>query len=211
MRRYYLFGKETDDTNNIQKIEKRSSRCWWHTHGDILEKSFIGFFTDKKECFDNCSELGSKSWKKYGELKTKNKEKFEKFKERLNFSIEKINEFVCLSNDIQDIKGDIRSKKKDLDNGFVFSDIKINGSKKKRRFKKDNRRFLTDREISNLEKEVEKLKIEENNMCKRLKIEETLEKVISSTFDIDFRYSEELSEKYGYGETVFLYNISKII
>ena len=209
MRQYYLFGKETVNIDIIQKIEKKSSKCMWHIPEDKLDKNFIGFFTEKNECFDNCSELGAKSWKKYNDLKKKNEEKFEKFKEKLNFSIEKINEFINLSNDIQDTRGNIRSKKKDLENGFVLSDTKINGSKKKRRFKKDNRRFLTDREINNLEKEIEKLKIEEINMCKRLKIEETLEKAISSSFDINFRHCEKLSEKHGYGETVFLYNIFK--
>ena len=209
MKKYYLFGKETNIEKNMRKIESRSVRCHWHDKDDLLEKDFIGFFNEKGECFDNCNELGAKSWKKYSELKEKNKETFEKFKTKVNFSIDEIDKFISLSNSIQEVQSDIRSKQKDVSNGFVFDDTKIGGSKKTRRFKKDNRRFLTEKEIVSLNKQIEKLQQKETTLCKKLKIEETLDKIIRSLYNINLKTAEGFSENYGYGDSVFLFKTYK--
>lgn len=202
---YYLFGKKTTDIKHIQKIEKRSVKCMWHLKEDELDKDFIGYFTEKGECFDNCSELGIKSWSKYNCLKNNNDLKFENFQKCLQDCLVYIDQFIKLSDNIQDINGRINNNKKDLENGFVFLDTKISGSKKKRRFKKDNKRFLTNKEIESLEFENSSLEIEMKELCKKLKIEDTLYKILYKTFDIDKSYASSFSEKHGYGKTVFLY------
>ena len=209
MRRYYLFGKETNDLKTIQKIHERSEICMWHTPDDILEKDFIGYFTENKECYDNCRHLDCKSWKIYNKNKEKNKEEFEKFTEKINFAMDTINKFINLSSKIQNLESTIKSKNKTMKDGFVYASTTISGSKKKRRFKKDNRRFLLDKELESLKIEIEELKIENHNLSKELKIEETLEKVIDKMYYIDKNVSEKFSDKFGYGKTVFLYNCYK--
>lgn len=205
MRKYYLFGKETEDAKIIQKIHEKTEKCWWHSSSDELEKDFVGYFNEKGECYDNCSSLCKKSWKIYENMKKQNLENFSDFQERIEKSLKEINLFMNISDIIQNLDSCINSKQKDINNGYVFADTRIGGSKKTRRFKKDNRRFLTDKETLKLQNDIEGMKREKHEACKKLKLEETLKNIIEYTFYIDMRKASSFSEKHGYGKTIFQY------
>lgn len=200
--RFYFKGIETFDKKLQEKITRDSKRCWWH---DEPDKNFTGYIGEDGNCYDVCSH---NIWKIYETDKNRIKKYEEKFLEVKNTILESINiieDFIESIVQISQIKGTIRSIKKKLENGYVHQDLNIRGGKKSRRYKKDNRRFLTDRELIDLREELGNLDNIESTLSKKIKFEETLEKVLKKMYHINESLMHSYNNRFEWYETVGLY------
>ena len=207
--KFYYRGCETLDKKLQERIKKDSSRCWWHDQSDKNDKTFTGYIGKDGICYDVCNYNSQKRfYERVMEENRKEKEYLDKFLQTKNtiiFSMDIIQKFIDSIVHISDVKGKIRSIKKKLENGYVIQDFNLRGGKKTRRYKKDNRRFLTDREIVQLKEELDNLDHLETDLSKKIKFEETLEKIIQEMYDVKEYKLHQFNNYFEWHETVGMY------
>jgi len=202
---FYHKGVITFDKNLQEKIKRDSKRCWWHDESEKNNKEFTGYVDANGICYDICS-YGTWERVKKREIKEKNYvEKFLTVKNTIIDTIGTIETFLNSLSEIADIKGNLRSIRKKLNNGYVVQNINVKGGKKTRRYKKDNRRFLTDREIVDLKEELGNLDNLETTLSKKIKFEGTLEKILSNMYYIKEPLMHSYNNRFEWHETVGLY------
>ena len=207
--KFYYRGVETFDKKLQERIKKDSSRSWWHDQSDKNDKTFTGYIGKDGFCYDVCNYNSQKRfYERVMEQNQKEKEYLDKFLQTKNtiiFSMDIIQKFIESIIYVTDVKGKIRSIKKKLENGYVVQDFNLRGGKKTRRYKKDNRRFLTDREIIKLKEELGNLDHLESDLSKKIKLEETLERIIGEMYDIKEYMMHQFNNRFQWHETVGLY------
>ena len=207
--KFYYRGVETFDKKLRERIKKDSSRCWWHDQSDKNDKTFTGYIGKDGFCYDVCNYNSQKRfYERVMEQNQKEKEYLDNFLQTKNtiiFSMDIIQKFIESIIYVTDVKGKIRSIKKKLENGYVVQDFNLRGGKKTRRYKKDNRRFLTDREIIKLKEELGNLDHLESDLSKKIKLEETLERIIGEMYDIKEYMMHQFNNRFQWHETVGLY------
>lgn len=200
--KFYHKGVPVFDKKIQERIRRDSKRCWWH---DEPDESFTGYIDLKGDCYDVCSFGAWERVKKREFAEKEYEEKFLSIKNTIIGSIDIISYFINSLREISEIKGKIRSIKKKIENGYVMQDTKIKSGKKTRRYKKDSRRFLTDKEIIDLKKEYDDLDNLENTLSKKIKIEDTLEKVYKNMYSITESQMHSYNNRFEWYETVGLY------
>ncbi len=199
---FYHKGVITFDKNLQDRIKRDSKRCWWHDEPDL---NFTGYVDENNICYDVC---GYGAWERVKKRELKEREyedEFLKIKNTILESMNIITDFLNSMSEISDIKGNLRSLRKKIRDGYVVQNLNVKGGKKTRRYKKDNRRFLTEREISDLKEEISVLDNLETSLSKKIKFESTLERILENMYYIDEPLMHSYNNRFEWYETVGLY------
>ena len=193
----------TFDRKIINKIKRDCKLCSWCNLNSI-DKDFIGYKKGDK-VYDLCHYLIWKQREKNQEQEKDYVNKFNEIKDTVLDTINLINLFINSLTDISDIKGNLRSLNKKLENGYVNQDaVKIRG-KKKRRYKKDSKRYLTNPEIIHIKDEISNLELLETSLSKKLIFEELLVNIIKNMENIDNNLMKKYNNRFEWFETCGLY------
>lgn len=211
---FFNRGERCFDRELIEKIKKDAEPCWWH-EGHDKEKNyqenvdyyFTGYIDEQGQCFDICGILRRKGNREELKKSKLRHEQFMKLYQAVIKSTDEIEKFTSQLETISNTKTKIRNIATKIRKGYVSDTQKIGGSKRKRRFKKDNRRFLTEKEIENLKKELESYRQYERELSKKIKFEEVLYNVIYRMYDITVHTIGKYHQKYGYHDTEGIYLI----
>ena len=152
--KYYHKGVMVFDNKLIKKIIKDSKLCRWHDSDEMIDQTFTGYKKGNKY-YDICGCLSRRSREEYEKKQVEYMEKFVYFKNLVHESMEIINKFLLSLDEISEIKSNLRSINKKLEDGYVINYEAAGKSKRKRSFKKDSRRYLIESEISQLKENKE--------------------------------------------------------
>ena len=209
---YFSKGNPTCDTELIQKIKRDSFKCWWHQdsyeNGETEEmEGCTGWVDEKGILRDICHILRKRDQKKVDESKVEREKIFLIMEKKILLATEEVEKFSNKLDTIADLRGKKKAVEKKLEDKFVLMNGVVRGSKKKRRFKKNNKRDLTERELAKLEEEKKDLAYREDYMEEEASLEDTLYKVFKLIYDVDKKVMSSYHLKYGYHRSTGLYNI----
>ena len=211
---FFNRGERCFDPELIEKIKRDAEPCWWHeghdkeqNYQENVDYYFTGYIDEQGRCFDICGILRRKGNREELKKSKLRHEQFMKLYQAVIKSTEEIETFTSQLETISNTKTKIRNIATKIRKGYVSDTQKIGGSKRKRRFKKDNRRFLTEKEIEKLKKELVSYQQYETELSKKIKFEEVLYNVIYRMYDITVHTIGKYHQKYGYHDTEGIYLI----
>jgi len=145
--KYFWKGLPLYEKDKQKEIDKRCTRCYFCDEKTIR----IGRILPTGEVFDNCYESSQRDSKRIQEKRSKIVEEYNNYKKTLEKLLADIEKLFSLLTSYSEIKNEIKRSNDLLKKGYVINeDNRKGGSKRYRRYKKDNRRFLTDMEMKNL-------------------------------------------------------------
>lgn len=212
---FYSKGRLTYDKQLIEKIKKDAEPCWWHQDSfdrDLPDKTdgFTGWIDEKGVVRDICGILYRRENRRQAEISKKRHEMFLEMEARVLYSTKEVETFSNNLDRLADLRAKISKTETKLRNKYVQMDGVVRGSKKKRRFKKNNKRDLTEKELEFLEKEKNSLKLQEEQMSQQLNIEEVLYGVFRRIYGITKQKISAWHQKYGYHRTEGIYKIYEL-
>ena len=212
---FYSKGSLTYDKQLIEKIKRDAEPCWWHQDSfdrDLPDKTdgFTGWIDEKGVVRDICGILYRRENKRQAEISKKRHEMFLEMEARVLHSTKEVETFSNSLDRLADLRAKISKTDTKLRNKYVQMDGVVRGSKKKRRFKKNNKRDLTDKELENLEIERNSLKTQEEEMSRQLNIEDVLYGVFRRIYGITKQKLSAWHQKYGYHRTEGIYKIYEL-
>ena len=214
MTTYYAKGVLSYDEELNAKI-KRDSICNWWYQDDYdrnipFDTDFTGYIDENGKVFDISHILCRNTAKKISDREKRSIQKFESIQNAVLKSTEEVVDFCNKLDQKSNAKNKVKSIAKKIKRGWVQNTNKIGGSKRKRRFKKDNRRFLTDQEIKKLQEEKEYYSNLMTELSSGIDIEDFLYKIIYRMYDIKKDVIGKYHLKHGYHNTEGIYIIYEL-
>jgi len=214
MATYYAKGVLSFNEDLNAKIKKDSIYSWWYQddyeRGIPFDTHFTGYVDENGKVFDISHILCKNAEKKIAEREKKIVEKFQSIQNAVLKSTEEVVDFCNKLDQKSNAKNKVKSVAKKIKRGWVQNTNKIGGSKRKRRFKKDNRRFLTDQEIKKLQEEKEYYSNLVTELSYSIDIEDFLYKIIYRMYDIKKDTIGKYHLSYGYHNTEGIYIIYEL-
>ena len=210
--RFYSKGVPTYDKELIEKIKKDSRPDIWYQDSfdrEIFDdiSGFTGWVDEKGTVRSICYILFQRDLKKEENEASKRHEMFLEMEGRVLGSTQEVEAFSNQLDRVADIRGRIGKLEKKLRDKYVQVDGVVRGSKKKRRFKKNNKRDLTDTELDKIEKERDEVVFQWKEMEKNVKTEDVLYRVFRRLYGITLEKMSRWNQKYGYHRTEGIYKI----
>lgn len=210
--RFYSKGEPTYDPDLIAKIKRDAEPCIWHQDSfdrDRMDEitDFTGWIDENGVVRDICHILVKRDTAREEAADKKRHEMFLEMEGRVLGSTQEVEAFSNKLDRIADIRGKIAKMDKKLRDKYVQIDGVVRGSKKKRRFKKNNKRDLTDTELEKIEKERDEIVFQREEMERNLSIEDVLYRVFRRLYGIPMEKMSPWNQKYGYHRTEGIYEI----
>ena len=210
--RFYSKGEPTYDPDLIAKIKRDAKPCIWHQDSFDRERmdeitDFTGWVDENGVVRDICHILSKRDTARQEAADKKRHEMFIEMEGRVLGSTQEVESFSNKLDRVADVRGKIAKLEKKLRDKYVQVDGVVRGSKKKRRFKKNNKRDLTDTELEKIEKERDETVLQLQEMDTNLKVEETLYRVFRRLYGISIEKMSRWNQAYGYGRAEGLYKI----
>ena len=209
---FYSKGVPTYDPELIAKIKRDAEPCLWHQDSFDRERfheisDFTGWIDEYGVARDICYILFQRNLKREKEAEKKRHEMFLEMEGRVLGSTQEVEAFSNKLDRVADIRGRIAKLEKKLRDKYVQVDGVVRGSKKKRRFKKNNKRDLTDTELDKIEKERDEVVFEREEMERNIKIEDILYNIFRRLHGITLEKMTPWNQKYGYHRAEGIYKI----
>lgn len=213
---YLVFTEEPSQWVK-EKIDKWCRYSEWNSsllaEGKEVEFSskLHGYIKDGK-CYDNSYIFYDQSLAEQEKMIQQERKKYDSWKEKVDKASSILTDVYNRIDKYRECKNTLKKKEDLLEKGYVKLNVKVNGSKRMRRFKKNSDiRDLTSLEIKRLKEEVIELEKQKPILKEEIKSEKAIEDVFFALGNTIKKMREQAKLFNGiyheYGETIVRLNI----